>query len=206
MAPAYRGHSGSIHIVCWRERTSALTAGTLRPVDHAPVRCYDALPHHGTVRAVGVIFVTTPAVAGSHAKSERAHLNARTAGGRAQIDLSGGRNGRNERARCCRGHQEFPHHILLSPAAASAPSTPQAGRCCDRIKKLSDWNQRRFRSAPADVRRYRARRTHPTATRPRERARGIIQSAPYSCSFSMLRLWRFGVGGGDGGWGLVGGG
>src|SRR5262245_1987984 len=84
----------------------ASTAGTVRSDDHPAARRYDALPDKGTVGgAIGIVFVTAPTIITiprPNAEAERADLHASPSGVRAHIDLSGGRNRRNEQSSRCR--------------------------------------------------------------------------------------------------------
>ena len=58
--------------------STSLSAGAVRPDDHAAVRGMDSLSHQRTVGAIGIVFTATPTVIipRSDAKPERTNLNA----------------------------------------------------------------------------------------------------------------------------------
>src|SRR6266567_3304623 len=97
-------------------RLVASAAGTVRPDDHPAIRRYDAFLHEGTVGAIGIVCVTAVCVTAvcvtaptivaiprPDAEAERADLHASPSRVRAHIDLSGGRNRRNEQGAGCHG-------------------------------------------------------------------------------------------------------
>jgi hypothetical protein len=102
----------------------------VRSDDHATARRYDALPDKGTLGgAIGIVFVTAPTIVTiprPNAEAERADLHASPSWVRAHIDLSGGRNRRNEQSAGCRGQQQIPHDFLLLIAFRPNASGMQA--------------------------------------------------------------------------------
>src|SRR5262249_29456883 len=108
-------------------------ADAVRPEDHLAARRHDAFPHHAAVIPV--------VVAGSHSEPERADLNAGAAGVRAEIDLSGGRNCRDERSRRRDRKDKFPHGVLLSHTLPTRQRMNGIGVAA--LKKyLTRWNPR----------------------------------------------------------------
>src|SRR6266481_1363132 len=107
----FRDHSLLLCLLAY-SRLVASAAGTVRPDDHPAIRRYDAFLHEGTVGAIGIVCVTVcvtaptiVAIPRPDAEAERADLHASPSRVRTHIDLSGGRNRRNEQSACCRGHQ-----------------------------------------------------------------------------------------------------